>query len=55
MIGELPREMLDKIENVWKRNVGLVHAVIEEGVRRGELMPCDAWTSPIRSISSSRR
>ncbi|MEZ6197953.1 MAG: TetR/AcrR family transcriptional regulator [Planctomycetota bacterium] len=44
VIGELPREMLDKIENVWKRNVGLVHAVIEEGVRRGELMPCDAWT-----------
>lgn len=43
MIGELPRDMLDKIEAVWKGNIERAQAVVDEGVRRGELLPCDSW------------
>jgi AcrR family transcriptional regulator len=44
VIGSLPREMLDNIEKAWRRYVGVVQELIEEGVRRGELVPCDSWT-----------
>lgn len=43
IIGELPREMLDRIEATWRVNVERVRGIVEEGVRRGELLPCDSW------------
>jgi AcrR family transcriptional regulator len=43
VIGELPREVIDKIAGFWEANLKVLHTVLEDGVRTGEFVPCDTW------------
>jgi AcrR family transcriptional regulator len=43
VIGELPREVIDKIASFWEANLNVLHSVLEEGVKTGEFVPCDTW------------
>ncbi len=43
VIGELPREVIDKIASFWEANLNVLHSVLEEGVKSGEFVPCDTW------------
>jgi len=43
VIGDLPREVIDKIGSFWESNLNVLHSVLEEGVKTGEFVPCDTW------------
>lgn len=43
VIGELPSAAADQIPDYWKRSLELTQAVLDEGIRRGELIPFDTW------------
>ena len=43
VIGDLPREVIDKIASFWESNLNVLHSVLEEGVKTGEFVPCDTW------------
>jgi AcrR family transcriptional regulator len=43
VIGELPKELTEKIAENWKRSLELTKRVLDEGIRRGELIPIDTW------------
>ena len=43
VIGELPRELAEKVPDYWKRSLELTKRVLDEGVERGELIPLDTW------------
>ncbi len=43
VIGELPKELTDRIAQNWKRSLEITQAVLDEGIRRGELIPIDTW------------
>ncbi len=43
VIGELPREVIEKIAGFWEANLNVLHSVLEDGVRAGEFVPCDTW------------
>jgi len=42
-IGELSPELLAEVRGIWERPLRRLEQVIAEGVRRGELRPCDPW------------
>jgi AcrR family transcriptional regulator len=43
VIGDLPREVIDKIAGFWESNLNILHSVLEEGVENGEFVACDTW------------
>jgi len=43
VIGDLPREVIDKIAGFWESNLNILHSVLEKGVESGEFVPCDTW------------
>ena len=43
VIGELPSEMVDRVEQAWRRNLAIGQRVLDDGVKRGELLPVDTW------------
>ncbi len=43
VIGDLPREVIDKISNFWESNLNVLHNVLEDGVQSGEFVACDTW------------
>ena len=43
VIGDLPREVIEKIASFWESNLNVLHSVLEEGVQSGEFVPCDTW------------
>ncbi len=43
VIGDLPREVIEKIASFWESNLNVLHSVLEEGVESGEFVPCDTW------------
>lgn len=43
VIGDLPPAAAEKIPNYWKASLELTRNVLDEGVRRGELVPFDTW------------
>ncbi len=43
VIGDLPKPVIDEISNLWESSLQVVNRVLEEGVRSGELVPCDTW------------
>ncbi len=43
VIGELPREVIDKIGGFWEANLKVLHSVLEQGVASGEFVACDTW------------
>ncbi|MFP6655522.1 MAG: TetR/AcrR family transcriptional regulator, partial [Myxococcota bacterium] len=43
VIGELPREVIDKVADVWEANLKVLNGVLEQGVADGEFVDCDTW------------
>ena len=43
VIGELPKELTEKIAENWRRSLEITKVVLDEGVERGELIPIDTW------------
>ena len=43
VIGALPAHLAEGIPDFWRRSLEQTQAVLDEGVRRGELIPCDTW------------
>lgn len=41
--GELPRPLLEEVRGIWERPLRLLEAILERGVRKGELRRCDPW------------
>ncbi len=43
LIGELPPKLVQAVTEVWSRSLKVLAKVIQEGVERGDFIPCDAW------------
>jgi AcrR family transcriptional regulator len=43
VIGDLPRDVIEKIAEFWEMNLKITHTVLEEGVASGEFVECDTW------------
>ena len=43
VIGELPKDVLEKISEFWERNLNVIHDALVYGVERGEFVECDTW------------
>ena len=43
VIGDLPRDVIEKIADFWEMNLNITHAVLAEGVASGEFVECDTW------------
>jgi AcrR family transcriptional regulator len=43
VIGDLPRDVIEKIADFWEMNLNVTHAVLAEGVESGEFVECDTW------------
>jgi AcrR family transcriptional regulator len=43
VIGELPKEVIDEIADLWESSLQVVKRVLEEGVRDGDFVECDTW------------
>ena len=43
ILGELPEGLTDNIAENWKRGLEVTQRVLDEGVRRGEILPIDTW------------
>jgi AcrR family transcriptional regulator len=41
VIGQLPDAVTKHVGELWQRSLALIEAVIEEGVRSGEFVPCN--------------
>ena len=42
-IGQLSPALLAEVRSIWERPLRRLEQVIADGVRRGELRPCDPW------------
>jgi AcrR family transcriptional regulator len=42
-IGQLSPALLAEVQGIWERPLRRLEQVIADGVRRGELRPCDPW------------
>ena len=43
MIGDLPRDVIEKIADFWEVNLEVTHSVLVFGVENGEFVECDTW------------
>jgi len=43
VIGDLPRDVIEKIADFWEMNLNITHAVLADGVKSGEFVECDTW------------
>lgn len=43
VIGELPKDVLEKISEFWERNLNVIHDALVYGVERSEFVECDTW------------
>jgi AcrR family transcriptional regulator len=43
VIGDLPRDVIEKIGDFWEQNMNVTHAVLVAGVESGEFVECDTW------------
>jgi AcrR family transcriptional regulator len=43
VIGELPKNLTERIPDFWKRSLEVSQKLFEEGIERGEFIPCDTW------------
>lgn len=42
-IGQLPPRLLAEVRQIWEKPLRRLEQVVAEGVRRGEIRPCDPW------------
>jgi AcrR family transcriptional regulator len=43
VIGDLPGEVVAEVSKLWEQSLAILNGVLERGVERGELAPCDTW------------
>ena len=43
VIGDLPREVIEKVGGFWEQNLNVTHAALVAGVESGEFVECDTW------------
>jgi len=43
VIGDLPKDVIEKIAEFWERNLNVMHDALLFGVERGEFVECDTW------------
>ncbi len=43
VIGDLPKDVIEKIAEFWERNLNVIHGALLFGVERGEFVECDTW------------
>jgi AcrR family transcriptional regulator len=43
VIGDLPRDVIEKIADFWEMNLNITHEALVYGVKRGEFVECDTW------------
>jgi AcrR family transcriptional regulator len=43
LIGGLPPEALAEVSKLWENSLAILNDVLQRGVDRGELEPCDTW------------
>ncbi len=43
VIGDLPRDVIEKIADFWEMNLNVTHAALADGVKTGEFVECDTW------------
>jgi AcrR family transcriptional regulator len=43
VIGDLPRDVIEKIGEFWEQNLNVTHEVLVDGVQSGEFVECDTW------------
>jgi AcrR family transcriptional regulator len=43
VIGELPKELAERIPDFWKRSLQVSQQLLDEGVERGDFIACDTW------------
>ena len=43
VIGDLPRDVIEKIAEFWEVNLNVTHDVLVAGVASGEFVQCDTW------------
>ena len=43
VIGELPKELAERIPDFWKDSLEVSQKILDEGVERGEFIDCDTW------------
>ena len=43
VIGDLPKELAESIPDFWKRSLEDIQKILDDGVERGDFIPCDTW------------
>lgn len=43
VIGDLPRDVIEKIADFWEMNLNVTHDALVFGVQTGEFVECDTW------------
>ena len=43
VIGDLPRDVIEKIADFWEMNLNVTHEALVAGVASGEFVECDTW------------
>jgi len=43
VIGDLPRDVIEKIADFWEMNLNVTHGALVSGVESGEFVECDTW------------
>jgi AcrR family transcriptional regulator len=43
VIGELPRELAERVSNFWKESLRVLQKILDEGIERGDFIDCDTW------------
>ena len=43
VIGELPKELAERVPNFWKESLGVPQKILDVGIERGDFIDCDSW------------
>ncbi len=43
VIGELPKELAERVPNFWKESLRVPQKILDVGIERGDFIDCDSW------------
>ncbi|MBW1885197.1 MAG: TetR/AcrR family transcriptional regulator [Deltaproteobacteria bacterium] len=43
VIGELPKELAERVSDFWKESLRVPQKILDEGIERGDFIDCDTW------------
>ncbi len=43
VIGELPKELAERVPNFWKESLRVPQKILDVGIERGDFIDCDTW------------